>query len=86
MRLLLALLALISGLSLADVTAQSARAEVVGAAAGTVLVASQQREARANLAKAQRPACERRLIRSVVVPVLAFGRTISIEVCDRLLE
>jgi hypothetical protein len=86
MRLLLVLLALLSGLSLAEVTASSARAEVVGSAAGSVLVANAEQKAVAAHARAQRPTCRRRLIRTVVVPVLAFGRAISIEICDRPLE
>lgn len=86
MRLLLVLLALLSGLSLAEVTASSARAEVVGSAAGQIFVANAEQKAVAAHARAQRPTCRRRLIRTVVVPVLAFGRTISIEICDRPLE
>jgi hypothetical protein len=86
MRLLLVLVALLSGLSLAEVTASSARAEVVGSAAGSVLVQNAEQKAVAAHAKPQRPACQRRLIRTVMVPVLAFGRPISIEICDRPLE
>ena len=86
MRLLLVLLALLSGLSLTDVTASSARAEVVGSASGAVLAASQGQQARVSLAKANRPTCERRLIRTIVLPVVALGRTISIVICDRPLE
>lgn len=86
MRLLLVLLALLSGLSLAEVTASSARAEVVGSASGTMLVASPARSANVSLAKAQPPACERHLIRTIVLPVAALARTISIVICDRPLE
>lgn len=83
MRLLLVLLALLSGLSLSEVGATSARAEVIGAAAGTMLVASQQPKAAIGLAKAQRPACKMRTIRTVVIPVVAFVRAISICIWDR---
>ncbi len=86
MRLLLVLLALLSGLSLAEVTASSARAEVVGAASGAVMAASQAQQAHVSLAKAQRPTCARRLVRTIVLPVAAFARTISIVICDRPLE
>lgn len=86
MRLLLVLLALLSGLSLADVTATSARAEVVGSASGAFLASSQERKASVSLAKAQRPTCERRLVRTILVPVVALGHTISIVICDRPLE
>ncbi|WP_298194150.1 hypothetical protein [Novosphingobium sp.] len=86
MRLLLVLLALLSGLSLSEVGAMSARSEVIGAAAGTVLVASPQRTAAVGLAKAQRPACEQRSVRTVVLPALAFIRAISIRIWDRPLE
>lgn len=83
MRLLLVLLALLSGLSLAEVTASSARSELVGAAAGTLLAAGQERKAEAGVAKAQRPACAHRTIRTVVIPVLAFAHAISISIWDR---
>jgi hypothetical protein len=83
MRLLLVLLALLSGLSLAEVGVISTRSEVVGAAAGTVLVASPERKADVSLAKTQRPACQERTIRTVVIPVLAFVRAISISIWDR---
>ncbi|WP_421838169.1 hypothetical protein [Novosphingobium sp.] len=83
MRLLLVLLALLSGLSLSEVGFSSARSEVVGAAAGTVFVASQERKAETGLSKAQRPACEQRTIRTVVLPVLAFIHAISISIWDR---
>lgn len=86
MRLLLVLLALLSGLSLSEVGATSARAQVVGAAAGAVLVASEERKAEVGFAKAQRPACEQRAIRTVVLPVLAFIPAISISIWDRPLE
>lgn len=86
MRLLLVLLALLSGLSLTEVTASSARAEVVGAASGAVLAASEERRASVSLAKAQRPICERRLVRTIALPVVALARTISIVICDRPLE
>lgn len=86
MRLLLVLLALLSGLSLSEVGATSARSEVVGAAAGTLLVASQERKVEVGLAKAQRPACEQRTVRTVVLPVLAVVRAISISIWDRPLE
>ncbi len=84
MRLLLVLLALLSGLSLAEVTATSARAEVVGSA--SILSSSQERKASISLPKARRPVCERHLVRTVMIPVVALGRTISIVICDRPLE
>lgn len=83
MRLLLVLLALLSGLSLSEVGASSARSEVIGAAAGTLLVASQERKSEAGLAKAQRPACEQRTVRTFVLPALAFIHAISISIWDR---
>ena len=83
MRLLLVLLALLSGLSLAEVGAMSARSEVVGATAGTLLVASQEHKTEVGLAKAQRPACVQRTVRTVVIPVLAFIQAISISIWDR---
>lgn len=83
MRLLLVLLALLSGLSLSEVGASAARSEVIGAAAGTVLVASAERKVGVGLAKAQRPACEPRTIRTVVLPALAFIHAISISIWDR---
>ncbi|MBX9885306.1 MAG: hypothetical protein K2X68_10075 [Novosphingobium sp.] len=86
MRLLLVLLALLSGLSLSEVGASPARAEVIGAAAGTLLVASQEHKTEAALAKAQRPACTRRLIRTITLPEIALARVISISICDRPLE
>ncbi len=86
MRLLLVLLALLSGLSLADVTASSARAEVVGSASGALMAISQERKASVSLGKAQRPTCERRLVRSVILPSAELGRKISIVICDRPLE
>ncbi|MBX9662960.1 hypothetical protein [Novosphingobium sp.] len=86
MRLLLVLLALLSGLSLSEVAATSARSEMIGAAAGTLLVASQERKAEVGLAKAQRPACEQRPVRTIVLPVLAFIRAITISIWDRPLE
>lgn len=86
MRLLLVLLALLSGLSLAEVTASTARAEVVGSASGAILAASHEPQASVSLAKVQRPACERRLVRTHALPVVALARTISIVICDRPLE
>lgn len=83
MRLLLVLLALLSGLSLSEVGFSSARSEVVGAAAGTLLVASQERKAEAGVVKTQRPSCEQRTIRTMVIPVLAFVQAISISIWDR---
>ncbi len=86
MRLLLVLLALLSGLSLSEVGASPARAEVIGAAAVTLLVASQERKAEAGLAKTQRPTCARRLVRTITLPEIALARAISIVICDRPLE
>lgn len=86
MRFLLVLLALLSGLSLAEMTASSARAEVIGAASGAVLTASPIRSASVSLAKAQRPVCQRRLDRTIVLPVAAQARTMNIVICDRPLE
>jgi hypothetical protein len=83
MRLLLVLLALLSGLSLSEVRATAARSEVIGAATGTVLVANAERKVGVDLAKAQRPACEPRTIRTVVLPALAFIQAISISIWDR---
>jgi len=86
MRLLLVLLALLSGLSLSEVGVSSAPSEVIGAAAGTLLTASQERKAEAGVVKAQRPVCEQRTFRTVVIPVLAFVQAISISIWDRPLE
>ena len=86
MRFLLILLALLSGLSLTEVTASSARAEVVGSASGAVLAASHEQQVRVSLAKAHRPTCGRQLIPAIMRPVVALGRTTSIVICDRPLE
>lgn len=86
MRLLLVLLALLSGLSLAEVTASSARSEVVGSTSSAVPAAVQAKEANVSHAKALLPACEARSVRTVILPVLAFIRAISISIWDRPLE
>lgn len=86
MRLLLVLLALVSGLSLAEVTASSARAQVIGSASGALLASGQEHQASVRLAKAQRPVCQRRLVRTVTLPVVALARKTSIVICDRPLE
>lgn len=83
MRLLLVLLALLSGLSLAEVTATSARSEVVGSALGAVLAANQTEQAKVSPAQVQRPACEQRPVRTLVLPALAFIQAISISIWDR---
>lgn len=83
MRLLLVLLALLSGLSLTEVTASSARAEVIGAASGTVLAASAEIGARVSLAKAQRPSGEVRTASAPVLVAPAPMRAISIVISDR---
>lgn len=83
MRLLLVLLALLSGLSLTEVTASSARAEVVGAASGVVLAASHQAAASVRLAKVQRPSGEARLAPAQAVAAPAPIRAISIAISDR---
>jgi hypothetical protein len=83
MRLLFVLLALISGLSLSEVTASAARAEVVGAASGTMLVASQERKASTGLAKTQRPTSQTRIARVMPLPAAAPVRAISISIPDR---
>jgi len=86
MRLLLVLLALLSGLSLTDLSASSAHAEVVGAASGAVLVASQERAAEVGFVKAQRPGGKIGRVRVPSRPASAPARTISISLSDRPLE
>ncbi|MBU6394886.1 MAG: hypothetical protein KGQ75_09965 [Sphingomonadales bacterium] len=86
MRLLLVLLALLSGLSLAEVTASSARAEVVGSTSGAFLARSQEQQASVSRAKAQHPRCEQRPETVQVFSPADDVRAISIEICDRPLE
>ncbi len=83
MRLLLVLLALLSGLSLSEVTASAARAEVVGTASGAVLVARAEHQVSTGQVKARRPSGETRLAMSVPLPVPAFIRATSISIWDR---
>jgi hypothetical protein len=83
MRLLLVLLALLSGLSLTEVSASSAHAEVVGAASAAVLVASQERAEDQGFVKAQRPDGKIGRVRAQTLPASAPVRTISISISDR---
>ncbi|KUR70734.1 hypothetical protein AQZ52_12875 [Novosphingobium fuchskuhlense] len=83
MRILLVLLALLSGLSLADVSASAARAEVVGAASGAILASQHKDEASVSRAAVKqpearlRPVLAKRLALAVPVP------KISISISDR---
>lgn len=83
MRLLLVLLALLSGLSLSEVAVASSRAEVVGAASGTVLVAKQDHKACTGDLKVQRPTRQTRLARSEPLPRQTHIRACSISIPDR---
>jgi len=83
MRLLLVLLALLSGLSLTEVSASAARAQVVGSATGTVIVAAQERKAGAAPAQVRRPAGEARLALVQPLPASAPVRILGISIPDR---
>lgn len=83
MRLLLVFLALLSGLSLSDVAVASSRAEVVGSASGTVLVARHEAKSSASLAKPHHPSGETRAAPAGLLAIPAPIHAISITIPDR---
>jgi hypothetical protein len=83
MRLLLVLLALLSGLSLPEVAVASSRAEVVRAASGTVHVAKPEHKACTGDIKAQKPIGQTKLANAEPLPRPAHIRACSISIPDR---
>jgi hypothetical protein len=84
MRLLLVLLALLSGLSLSDVSVAAARAEVVGAASGaaTATVAPVQKACKGEIA-VQKPTGQTKLAQVQPLPQLTHIRACKIRIPDR---
>lgn len=83
MRLLLVLLALLSGLSLSEVAVASSRAEVAGVAAAARLAAPQEHKACIGGIKAARPTGQTRLTLAAPLPAPAHIRACSISIPDR---
>lgn len=83
MRLLLVLLALLSGLSLSGVAVASSRAEVVSAASGSVLLAKQEQKACTGDIKPQTPTGQTRLAQALPLPKPAHIRACKIRLPDR---
>ena len=84
MRFLLVLLALLSGLSLSDVSVAAARAEIVGAAssAAAATVAPAQKACKGDI-KAQKPTARTRLAQAEPLPQPAHIRACTIRIPDR---
>jgi hypothetical protein len=83
MRLLLVLLALLSGLSLSEVAVASSRAEVAGVAFAVTLATPQEHKAFVGGMKAQRPTGQTRLALAAPLPRQAYIRACSISIPDR---
>ena len=83
MRLVLALLALLSGLSLCDVAVASSQAELVGAASRPVHVTRQEQKACTGDIKIQLPTRQTKLARAEPLPRPAHIRACTIRIPDR---
>lgn len=84
MRLLLVLLALLSGLSLSDVSVAASRAQVVGTASGTAIatIAPTQKACKGDV-KIQQPTVQTKLARAEPLPQLTHIRACKIRIPDR---
>jgi hypothetical protein len=83
MRLVLALLALLSGFSLCNVAVASSQAELVGAASRPVHVTRQEQKACTGDVKIQLPIRQTKLARAERLPQLAHIRGCTIRIPDR---
>jgi hypothetical protein len=83
MRLILVLLALLSGLSLSEVAVAASHAEVAGVASSATVAVSQEHKACAGDIKVQRPTAQTKLAQAKPLPQLAHIRACSIRIPDR---
>jgi hypothetical protein len=86
MRLLLVLLALLSGLSLSDVAVAASRAEVVGAATGSTVVVAAEHKACKGERVVEKPTTGTRLASAEPLPRVTHVRACTIRIPDRARE
>jgi len=83
MRLLLVLLALLSGLSLSEVAVASSRAEVAGVASAATVAVTQEHKPCTGDSKVQQPTVQTKLAGATPLPRPAHVRACSIRIPDR---